>query len=92
MDVGARQENQAVISSTTAATVNFCEVESVAKSWMIDFNFLSLCRYFKEQNAESFSKTLKVFEGKRFVCQQLYYCSFFRLPRCNWSDAFDPLR
>lgn len=58
------EENQEVISSTTSARVNICEVESVAKSWMIDFSFLSLCRYYKEQNVEKFSKTLKVFEGK----------------------------
>ncbi|MCI4391494.1 hypothetical protein PGIGA_G00135130 [Pangasianodon gigas] len=56
-------ENQAVISSTTGAKVNICEVESVAKSWMIDFSFLTLCRYYREQNAEKFSKTLKVFEA-----------------------------
>lgn len=67
MDVGASQENQELISSTTGAKVNFCEVESVAKLWMIDFNFLLLCRYYKEQNAEKFSKTLKVFEGKPSV-------------------------
>lgn len=64
MDVGAIQENQAVISSTTGATVDIRKVESVAKSWMIDFNFRSLCRYYREQSAESFCKTLKVFEGK----------------------------
>ncbi|XP_027025931.1 telomeric repeat-binding factor 1 [Tachysurus fulvidraco] len=63
MDVGAPHENQAVISSTTAATVNICEVESVAKSWMIDFNFLSLCRFYREQNNEKFSTTLKAFEA-----------------------------
>ncbi|XP_053468207.1 telomeric repeat-binding factor 1 [Ictalurus furcatus] len=57
------EENQEVISSTTSARVNICEVESVAKSWMIDFSFLSLCRYYKEQNVEKFSKTLKVFEA-----------------------------
>lgn len=64
MDAGASQANQEVISSTTDARVNFCDVESVAKSWMIDFSFLSLCRFYKEQNADRFSKTLKAFEGK----------------------------
>ncbi|XP_058231891.1 telomeric repeat-binding factor 1 [Hemibagrus wyckioides] len=63
MDVGAPQENQAVISSTTGATVDIRKVESVAKSWMIDFSFRSLCRYYREQSAENFSKTLKVFEA-----------------------------
>ncbi|KAI5092153.1 telomeric repeat-binding factor 1 isoform X1 [Silurus meridionalis] len=62
MDVGAPQETQAVISSTTGAQVNSAEVESVAKSWMIDFSFLSLCCSYREQNAEKFSKTLKMFE------------------------------
>lgn len=64
MDSGKSEESQEVISSTTGARVNFCEVESVAKSWMIDFNFLLLCRFYKEQHAEKFSQTLKAFEGK----------------------------
>ncbi|KAM9436543.1 telomeric repeat-binding factor 1 [Clarias gariepinus] len=63
MDVKAAQEAQEVISSTTSAKVNTCEVESVAQSWMIDFCFLSLCGFYREQNAEKFSKTLKVFEA-----------------------------
>ncbi|TSK98377.1 Telomeric repeat-binding factor 1 [Bagarius yarrelli] len=63
MDVKNLHENQSVISSTTGSKMNISEVESVAKSWMIDFNFLSLCRYYREQNAEKFSKTLKVFEA-----------------------------
>lgn len=63
MDIGPPQENLAVISSTTGAKVNICEVERVARSWMIDLNFLTLCRCYREQNAEKFSKTLKVFEA-----------------------------
>ncbi|KAK3515423.1 hypothetical protein QTP70_019919 [Hemibagrus guttatus] len=66
MDVGAPQENQEIISSTTCATVDIRKVESVAKSWMIDFNFLSLCRYYREQNTENFCKTLKVFEDAHY--------------------------
>lgn len=93
MDVRAPQENQAVISSTTGAKLNISEVESVANSWIIDFSFLSLCRYYREQNTEKFSKTLKVFEGKlkclASVVQLLYESSFFRLLllRCNWAGT-----
>ncbi|XP_076868436.1 telomeric repeat-binding factor 1 [Brachyhypopomus gauderio] len=62
MDESGYGENQGIISSTTGGKATFCKVECVTKSWMMDFFFLSLCRYYKENNTVKFGKTLRAFE------------------------------
>ncbi|XP_041669727.1 telomeric repeat-binding factor 1 [Cheilinus undulatus] len=58
------------ISSKTAldankkdVNVNFPQVAAVATSWTLDFMFVSLCRYFKEDKLEEFNETLSGFEA-----------------------------
>ncbi|XP_026879763.2 telomeric repeat-binding factor 1 isoform X2 [Electrophorus electricus] len=63
MDTNTAVESQGVISSTSdGGKLTFSEVECVTKSWIVDFYFLSLCRYYKEKNVAKFSKTLRAFE------------------------------
>ncbi|XP_062841690.1 telomeric repeat-binding factor 1 [Trichomycterus rosablanca] len=56
-------ENQEVISSITGSTLNYSDVEKVARCWIIDFTFRSLCHYYQEQNSHKFSSTLRAFEA-----------------------------
>ncbi|KAM3860721.1 telomeric repeat-binding factor 1 [Diretmus argenteus] len=51
--------------------VDFSHVEAVANGWMLDFWFVSLCRYFKEDKLDEFNETLSTFEDrvqKRMIC------------------------
>ncbi|CAB1341226.1 unnamed protein product [Coregonus sp. 'balchen'] len=51
------------ITSTTDESVCFTDVETVAKRWMIDFSFVSLCRFFKEGKFEEFNQTISTLEA-----------------------------
>ena len=44
--------------STDDDMVEFSEVTTLCKRWMIDFHFVSMCRYFKEDQLEEFEKTV----------------------------------
>uniref|UniRef100_A0A3P8XSK1 HTH myb-type domain-containing protein n=1 Tax=Esox lucius TaxID=8010 RepID=A0A3P8XSK1_ESOLU len=44
------------VTSTTDSCVPFSDVAVIAKRWMIDFTFLSLCKFFKEQNFKEFNQ------------------------------------
>ncbi|XP_062335989.1 telomeric repeat-binding factor 1 [Osmerus eperlanus] len=44
--------------STDDDMVEFSKVTTLCKRWMIDFHFVSMCRYFKEDKLEEFEKTV----------------------------------
>ncbi|XP_029547463.1 telomeric repeat-binding factor 1 isoform X1 [Salmo trutta] len=50
------------ITSTTDENVCFSDVATVAKRWMIDFSFVSLCQFFKEGKFEEFNQTISTLE------------------------------
>ncbi|KAI1889072.1 hypothetical protein AGOR_G00175290 [Albula goreensis] len=47
----------------TDGSVAFSEVEKVARRWMIDFLFISVCRLFKEEKYLEFTQSLKSLEA-----------------------------
>ncbi|KAG9347938.1 hypothetical protein JZ751_003955 [Albula glossodonta] len=47
----------------TDGRVAFSEVEKVARRWMIDFLFISVCRLFKEEKYLEFTQSLKSLEA-----------------------------
>ncbi|XP_045558801.1 telomeric repeat-binding factor 1 isoform X3 [Salmo salar] len=51
------------ITSTTDENVCFSDVATVAKRWMIDFSFVSLCQFFKEGKFEEFNQTISTLES-----------------------------
>ncbi|KAL4635177.1 telomeric repeat-binding factor 1 isoform X2 [Arapaima gigas] len=51
------------ISSSTEESAAFAQVESVVNDWMLDFCFVSLCHYFKEDEHEQFNRSLKQLEA-----------------------------
>ncbi|KAJ8010889.1 hypothetical protein DPEC_G00079830 [Dallia pectoralis] len=51
------------ITNTTKPTVRFNDVAVIANRWMIDFKFISLCRFFKQENVKEFNKTISTLEA-----------------------------
>ncbi|XP_010884274.1 telomeric repeat-binding factor 1 [Esox lucius] len=51
------------VTSTTDSCVPFSDVAVIAKRWMIDFTFLSLCKFFKEQNFKEFNQAISTLEA-----------------------------
>lgn len=43
--------------------VKFSKVATVAKLWMVDFYFITLCRFFKEGELKKFNKTLSILDA-----------------------------
>ncbi|KAJ8413419.1 hypothetical protein AAFF_G00094150 [Aldrovandia affinis] len=52
-----------LISGSTDDCVAFSDAETVAKSWMVDFLFISVCHYFKEDKHAEFNQSLRSLEA-----------------------------
>ncbi|XP_042366463.1 telomeric repeat-binding factor 1 [Plectropomus leopardus] len=50
-------------ASNTDGSVSFSHVTTVARGWMLDFLFVSLCRRFKEGKLDEFDETVSAFEA-----------------------------
>ncbi|KAM6971532.1 telomeric repeat-binding factor 1 [Tautogolabrus adspersus] len=53
-------------ASNTDQIVSFPQITAVVTRWTLDFMFVSLCRYFKEDKLDKFNETLSSFEA---ICQ-----------------------
>ncbi|XP_030623412.1 telomeric repeat-binding factor 1 [Chanos chanos] len=62
MDEDKAEDGRDITSNTFGDSTVLPDAEFVAKSWMMDFLFLSLCRYYRERNPDKFSETLRTFE------------------------------
>ncbi|XP_018609428.2 telomeric repeat-binding factor 1 isoform X1 [Scleropages formosus] len=54
----SNRDNGVDISNSTEERAEFSRVESAARGWMLDFCFVSLCHYFKEDKLEQFNRCL----------------------------------
>uniref|UniRef100_A0A4W5JRC3 Telomeric repeat-binding factor n=1 Tax=Hucho hucho TaxID=62062 RepID=A0A4W5JRC3_9TELE len=50
------------ITSTTDESLHFSDVANVARKWMIDFTFISLCQFFKEGKFQEFNQAISTLE------------------------------
>ncbi|XP_036411176.1 telomeric repeat-binding factor 1 [Megalops cyprinoides] len=60
-----------LISSSTDDSAAFSDVETVAKGWMLDFLFISACRFFKEDRHLEFNRSLQSLEAILEGCDHL---------------------
>ncbi|XP_035267990.1 telomeric repeat-binding factor 1 isoform X2 [Anguilla anguilla] len=55
-------DSKALIPNVMHNSVNFSDIQAVVDGWMIDFFFISACRFFKEDTAEEFNKSMRSLE------------------------------
>ncbi|XP_040922172.1 telomeric repeat-binding factor 1 [Toxotes jaculatrix] len=56
-------DKTATDASNVDGSVSYQRVIAVAKGWMLDFMFRSLCRHFKEGKFDDFNEALSIFEA-----------------------------
>ncbi|XP_061093576.1 telomeric repeat-binding factor 1 isoform X2 [Conger conger] len=62
METQVSEDTGTLISNMTDDCVAFSDIEVVANGWMIDFFFISACRFFKQEKHEEFNKSLQSLE------------------------------
>ncbi|KAG7488570.1 hypothetical protein MATL_G00035660, partial [Megalops atlanticus] len=72
------------ISSSTDDSVAFSDVETVAKGWMLDFLFISACRFFKEDRHLEFNRSLQSLEAMFEGCDHLKKDQKMKMDVCSF--------